>query len=256
MLSDLSESFWRGKLGERGRVMMKLDHVVYFTKKAPLEVVWEQKELGWHTVMGGSHEEWGTYNALMYVNNAYIEWLALENERVAKASDNPLIKLYLHDRENNEGWGTICFSVEGIEDFNERLVQQGYQTSGVLNAQRKTTSGEIKRWKMLFIEQEPSDQLPYPFFIEWEIAESERFESLRADGSILQANEQLEVTTCLFNVHNAPQVVKAWQQLLGVEKTEDTVIELSNCTLQFSEQIQNDEKERLIDVAIEHRESM
>lgn len=241
-------------LEKRGMVKMKLDHVVYFTKKTPLEVVWEQKELGWHAVMGGSHEQWGTYNALMYVNNAYVEWLALEDEQVAKSSHNPLIQLYLQDRKHGEGWGTICLSVEGIEAFNEQLLQQGYETSDVLRANRKTTSGEVKKWKMLFIEQQPSDALPYPFFIEWEVAEAERLESLRADGTILKENEALEVTNCLFTVHDAEKEADEWRQLLGIEKTENTVIQLANCTLQFSKSAQEDCKERLIDVSIEHRQ--
>ncbi len=235
---------------------MKVDHVVYFTQKTPLEVVWEQRQLGWHAVMGGSHEQWGTYNALMYVHNAYIEWLALEHEKIANASDNPLIQLYMYDRADVEGWGTICFSVEQIEAVHNRLKKQGYPTSGILHAERKTTSGAIRRWKMLFIDQKPSDALPYPFFIEWEIEEKERLEILRTEGTILQENEQLEVTSCLFNVRDVEQTTEEWQVILGLESTKDTentMIKLPNCTLKFTEKIK-EVKERLIDVSIVYRE--
>ena len=34
--------------------MVKLDHVVYFTEKAPATIVEEQAYLGWHAVIGGS----------------------------------------------------------------------------------------------------------------------------------------------------------------------------------------------------------
>ena len=57
---------------------MKLDHVVYFTNKAPAKIVAEQQASGRHAVVGGRHEQWGTHNALLYTKNAYIEWLSVE----------------------------------------------------------------------------------------------------------------------------------------------------------------------------------
>ena len=55
---------------------MKLDHVVYFTGKELNRIVEEQRSQGRHAVIGGRHEQWGTHNALLYVKNAYVEWLA------------------------------------------------------------------------------------------------------------------------------------------------------------------------------------
>lgn len=233
---------------------MKLDHVVYFTKKSPVDIVSEQRQLGWYTVVGGSHKQWGTCNALMYVSNAYIEWLSLENEKIATLSENPLVKLYLYDRDYGEGWGTVCFSVNGIEEFNKQLIAKGYTTSGVLNAERATVQGAIRKWKMVFIEQAPSDDLPYPFFIEWETEEQTRWNELRQDGTLVKSNEQLEITDCLFSVENAVETTNQWATLLEVEKTEDTVIRLSNCNMRFIDGASEGKKERLADISIEHLE--
>ena len=131
--------------------MVKLDHVVYFTDKTPKGMVAEQRAAGRHAVIGGSHEKWGTHNALMYVKNAYVEWLSVEHLAIAEQANHPLTEQLLHD---GEGWGTICLSVVGIEKFNEEVNNKGFRTSGVLKAERKTVGGEIRKWKMLFIEQQ------------------------------------------------------------------------------------------------------
>lgn len=230
---------------------MKLDHVVYFTKKTPSVIVEEQKKMGWHTVIGGSHEKWGTYNALMYVNNAYIEWLSIENEELAHQASNPLVKLYLYDTNDHEGWGTICCSVDDIEAFQQQLIKKGYQTSGVINAERKTVEGDIRRWKMLFIEQEPTNALPYPFFIEWEASEEVRLAQLRKNGTLLKGNERLEISECLFYVSNVEETVKEWVTLLNSEVSENAIINLRNCQIIFIGSEQKEMKERLADVSIQ-----
>lgn len=223
--------------------MVKLDHVVYFTAKSPEEVVKEQKEVGKHAVIGGSHENWGTYNALMYVKNAYVEWLSVEQMDIAKGANHPLIEQLLYD---DEGWGTICLSVDNIEAFNEELQNKGLQTSGVLKAERKTLSGEIRRWKMLFVNQPVSEQLPMPFFIEWEEPEEVRLKKLRADGTISPENERLEIKKCIFGVNDPAREVSIWSDLLAVG-ADDFQISLPNVVLKF---IEKKGKERLAEVLI------
>lgn len=100
---------------------MKLDHVVYFSKKTPGEIVQEKKALGYHVVIGGQHKQWGTENALLYVKNAYVEWLTTRDLEIMQQATNPLIKLYRLDLEEGEGWGTICLSVNQIDQYNEQL---------------------------------------------------------------------------------------------------------------------------------------
>ena len=113
---------------------MKLDHVVYFTGKELNRIVEEQRSQGRHAVIGGRHEQWGTHNALLYVKNAYVEWLAIEHQAIAEEANHPLTNLLLHDLREGEGWGTICLSVDGIERFKEDIENKGFQTSGVLDA--------------------------------------------------------------------------------------------------------------------------
>lgn len=232
--------------------MVKLDHVVYFTEKSPDKVVKEQISLGWHTVVGGSHEKWGTHNALMHVNNGYIEWLSVEHPRIAETANHQLVDLLLRDISEGDDWGTICFTVEGIDVFNERLKSLEYKTSGVLQAERKTKDGNIRKWKMLFIDQELSSSLPLPFFIEWDEKEEERSIGLRADGTISQDNEKLEITECHFGVSLPKEEVTKWATLLSAEVGDENTIKLPNTLLKFSKRESINGNERLSDVVIEH----
>lgn len=232
--------------------MIKLDHVVYFTKKAPAQVVEEQEHLGWHAVIGGKHEKWGTQNALMYVKNAYIEWLSVEHEKIAKNSNHQLVEQLLRDLPEGENWGTICCSVQGIDKFNEEISAAGYQTSGVLHAERKTTTGNIVKWKMLFIKQKISDALPLPFFIEWEKDDVTRLKNLRDDCMIFPGNEKLAVTECLFSVNDPSRVVAEWRALLSAGTSEINFIVLPNVIFKFIQNEFGNKRERLVDVVIEH----
>ncbi|MBO1913185.1 VOC family protein, partial [Microvirga sp. 3-52] len=135
--------------------------------------------------------KWGTHNALMYVRNAYIEWLSVENKHIAEKSDHQLVNLLLRDVSGGDAWGTICLTVDNIESFDTNIRARGYQTSGVIHAERKTARGDSRKWKMLFINQQPSANLPLPFFIEWEKGDEARLTELREDGTILPDNEKL-----------------------------------------------------------------
>jgi len=227
---------------------MKLDHVVYFTEKSPEEIVREQNEEGKHAVIGGRHEKWGTHNALMYVKNAYIEWLSIEKRDVAVNADHPLVNLLMHDVEAGDGWGTICLSVDKIERFDEEIRNKGFDTTGVLQAERRTASGLLRRWKMLFVKQPVSDELPYPFFIEWEEAEEIRLAQLREDGALIEENEGLEIRECIFSVEDPLRDTGEWAVLLSQKVGDSNDIELENVRLRF---VQRDgRKDRLKDVVI------
>ena len=213
---------------------MLLDHIVHFVGKSPQEAseFWRQK--GYHAIAGGQHLNWGTYNALLYTKDCYIEWLALENPEVAKSADHPLVDLFLHDKR---GFGTICLRTDSIAQVNERLLTEGIETSGVLDAERRTGNGDLIRWKLLFIKEAVSDRLPSPFFIEWEEGDETRYESLRSTGAITPANENTEIEACVFGVQNIESSEEKWRMILG------GTLQLDNCRLEFQKAEQL--KERL-----------
>jgi hypothetical protein len=233
---------------KRGKHQMKLDHVVYFTSKNPEEIVEEQKNEGKHVVIGGRHEKWGTHNALMYVKNAYVEWLSVERAEFAAQVDHPLTRLLLHDLKEKDGWGTICLSVPDIVQFNEEITNKGFATSGVIDAERRTAGGELRKWKMLFVEQPISSELPYPFFIEWELPEESRLEQLRAEGALTVENEKLEIQECVFSVEDPLRDTGEWAILLSQKVGDSNDITIGNVRLRFIQQ--EGGKDRLQEVVI------
>ncbi|ARD48067.1 VOC family protein [Sporosarcina sp. P33] len=216
---------------------MKLDHIVYFTNDEINEVVNEQHAKGNCAAAGGRHENWGTANALLYTDNAYIEWLTVEEEGKARAAaaDQPLIAQYFHDRQYGDGWATVCFSVPDIEQWKEELDNKGFTTTDVLPAARRTADGKVLRWKMLFIEQSVSGELPYPFFIEWEESEAERMERLEKNGARTAVHRQRRISECVFHVEDPLRETGEWAVLLSQKAGDDHDIRIGDVVFRFIE---------------------
>ncbi|WP_144510666.1 VOC family protein [Bacillus sp. FJAT-22090] len=229
---------------------MYLDHIVHHVTKTPKEIASDWKEKGFHAVVGGRHTHWGTYNALLYTRTSYIEWLALEHEDIAQKANHPLINLLLDDLKTKPGFGTICIRTTAIDELCRQLEEKGIETSGVLQAERKTISGFVRRWKMLFVKEETSDALPTPFFIEWEENDVERYQTLQEDGTIQESNLQLTVSSCEFHVNNPREVMDKWKKYFDLEEEDDHILLLTNTKLVFTK-LENGTKERLAVVHID-----
>lgn len=222
--------------------MFELDHVVNFTKKSPTTIANEMTISDLHPVVGGQHLQWGTHNALFYTQSSYIEWLAVEDLQQASNSEHPLIRQLLYDIEYKEGFASVCLRSTDLAKMDRYFQKMGYKTSGVLDSERKTASGEIRRWKMLFINQTINNSLPYPFFIEWEQETEERLQALRADGTLKEANEDLVIEKCVFHVHDVEQKLTHWARLLSLP-IKDNTLKLGNTIFEFVKS--DEERERL-----------
>ncbi|GEK29915.1 MAG: VOC family protein [Kurthia sp.] len=227
--------------------MFELDHVVYFTKRSPEEVVEKVEIEKVHPVIGGQHLQWGTHNALFYTKSSYIEWLSIEDLEKARHTNHPLIKQLLYDVDDRDGFASICLRSDNLEQMDKYFSKMGYKTSGVLPSERKTADGEVIRWKMLFIDQKVDESLPYPFFIEWEKDTEERYSALRESGAVKEANEELTINKCKFHVHDVEKKLTQWSRLLSLP-FKDNQLKLSNTKFEFIES--NDEKERLQTVEV------
>lgn len=228
---------------------MYLDHIVHQVTKTPTEVAADWKANGFHAVVGGQHLHWGTYNALLYTKTSYIEWLALEDEDKANTANHPLVNLLLHDLKAGPGFGTICIRTTTIDQLWKSLEENGVATSGVLHAERKTASGLVRKWKMLFIKEKIGQNLPTPFFIEWEESDEERYRLLQKEGTIESSNLDLSITSCEFHVRNPREVMDKWKKYFGfIEQDEHTLL-LANTALVFRK-LENETKERLARIYI------
>lgn len=230
--------------------MMYLDHIVHSVTKKPIEVAEDWTEKGIHAVVGGQHTKWGTYNALLYTKTSYIEWLAVEYEEIAKNANHPLIDLMLHDlKTSGAGFNTICIRTTAIDDLSKQLQEQGIKTSGVLHAERKTTSGLVRKWKMLFVKEDIGDALPSPFFIEWEESDEEKYRLLQKDGTIEKSNLELSITACEFHVRKPREVMDKWKSYFQLTEQDEQTLLLENTRLIFRQS--NNIKERLASIDID-----
>lgn len=227
-----------------------MDHIVHQVTKKPSEVAENWKEKGFHAVEGGRHVNWGTHNALLYTENSYIEWLAIEDKDIAIKANHPLINLLLHDLELGPGFGNICIRTNDIEGVDKRLKSKGIETSGVLQAERKTTSGIIRKWKMLFIQEKVNSSLPSPFLIQWEEPDDVRYLRLKDEGAVTEENLQQSIRECEFHVRNPRGIIEKWINYFGLKKVEDGVLLLGNTRLTFT-CIKSHERERLANIYIE-----
>ncbi|RNF39224.1 VOC family protein [Planococcus salinus] len=205
---------------------MYLDHVVHFVDKTPQQTADFWQRLGYPALVGGQHLKWGTHNALLYGKDCYIEWLAIRDLQTAEDANHPLVNLFLNDRK---GFGTVCLRTASIAEVNERLLADGIRTSGVMDAERQTSTGDLIRWKLLFIEEPISEGLPAPFFIEWEEDDETRYENLRSAGMASPASESMEIERCVFGVHDTEASEERWRTILGGD------LQLENCLLTFQQ---------------------
>lgn len=190
---------------------LALDHIVHFIQHHPNAAVEEWEKLGFHAVMGGSHENWGTFNSLLYVGESYIEYLAIENIAIAAKSDNPLISQFVKDLPNGEGIGQICFRTNNMLQLKEVLEAKGCKTYPIFNGSRKRQDGTMIKWKMLFIKDQSS--LPYPFFIEWEQENSIRMKDLKALGYLDERLMEHSIHSIYVAVNDCEFAARDWANL-------------------------------------------
>ncbi len=109
--------------------MYKLDHIVHFVEQ-PEKLVDQMNAIGVHTVLGGRHEMWGTYNSLSYFNDlSYIEFIGIFDEELfSKSAKKPFT---LHEtyekRQRENGFNRIALRTNTIEEDAKRLQKQDYQ---------------------------------------------------------------------------------------------------------------------------------
>jgi hypothetical protein len=113
---------------------------------------------GLTAVAGGRHPEWGTANWIVPVGDAYLELVAVVDERVAERSAfgrwvaraDPVILRPI-------GWSVRAVSLDAVSTRLGLTVTTG---------SRATPSGRLLTWKLAGVEHAAVEPI-LPFFIEW-----------------------------------------------------------------------------------------
>lgn len=227
--------------------MLAFDHLVHIVGCTPKEAEEQMRAIGFHTVQGGEHTNWGTWNSLCYFDLSYIEFLAVQHEDKAKQANNPLVQETVEKLQNGEGMLQIALRTNHIEELAEMLVKKGLQVKGPFEGKRMRNDGHLIQWKMLFVEQEES-RPKLPFFIQWEESDEDRRLDLQEVGVIApHSNDVKEIHTIYYAVKNVRETVDRWKEIFEVQVilTEDhkdwnalcQSVLLGNINIQFCEPI-------------------
>ncbi|MGN7175363.1 hypothetical protein BK139_20045 [Paenibacillus sp. FSL R5-0490] len=189
-----------------------LDHIVHFIKAEPAAAAAKWRDHGYKAIAGGSHEKWGTYNSLLYIGHSYLEFLSIEKDHIALSTDNPLIKQLTEEIRHGEGIGQICFRTNNIEDLQNELTENGFETFPIFNGSRKREDGSILSWKMLFIKENPGYK--YPFFIDWGMEDDKSLEGLKQQGLIDEKLAAKKIEAVYIASKDCEKSAAAWQEIM------------------------------------------
>ncbi|WP_052345691.1 VOC family protein [Paucisalibacillus sp. EB02] len=148
--------------------MLALDHIVIAGRNAEEDSITYNKRFAVKAVKGGEHENWGTYNYLAYFSNqAYIEWLGINNYDKAMKSDNPLITHLVYMLDQNEtGPFQFALRTDQMDDYVQHFKENNIPFDGPYPGKRLRPDGTLLSWRMLFPKYDITEGM-LPFLIEW-----------------------------------------------------------------------------------------
>lgn len=239
--------------------MFELDHLVHFVDK-PEKLIEVTKEMGLHTVMGGKHTNWGTYNSLCYFGLSYIEFIGIyDDELFELAAKEPYT---LHEtykkRQNRNGIARIALRTTSIEEDAKRLQQLDYEVFGPTEFSRIRPDGSVLKWQLLHFGKS-STVIDFPFLIQWEEEDEKRSIDLVEKGAIVNhAAGNIRIKEILIEVQHL-SFLQQWAELFHYKiKKEPTQMKLygPNCLFTFiqSKEGNNEIKQVTFTGAIENKE--
>lgn len=240
-------------------IVYKLDHIVHFVEK-PEKLVNQMNAYGVHTVAGGRHEIWGSYNSLSYFDDlSYIEFIGIYDEKLfTQAAKNPFTLFETYEKRNREnGFTRIALRTNKIEEDAKRLRDVGLTVFGPDSFSRKRPDGSTVSWKLLHFGLE-GQEIDFPFLIEWDDEDQERVDELVKNGTVRNHSlGNLKIKEVIFSVSSL-EIAKRWSKLFNFEvESSDTFLKIKtpNCNLLFTPNSDNQNiiKEVLISGANEEK---
>lgn len=213
-----------------------LDHVVHFVEKPEL-LVPATRQIGLHTVNGGKHEMWGTYNSLCYFGLSYVEFIGIFDEDLFEISAKEPYTLHetYQKRTRQNGALRIAMRTTTIEKDAEAIRVMGYEINGPQTFSRTRPDGSLLKWKLLHFGKR-GHTLDFPFIIQWEGHDDARKGELEESGILKPhpvGNLQLEEVVIGCSDVN---IAHEWGKILRFQiETSPSSIKLKgeNCRLIF-----------------------
>ncbi|RCX23344.1 glyoxalase-like protein [Fontibacillus phaseoli] len=196
--------------------IMKWDHLVHYVNDLdkPVEIFGDH---GLVAFKGGSHKDWGTYNALSYFGLTYIEFLGIENLELAKATEhNVVVRDAVKVLPGHEVLSRVVIRTDDIEETAASLKSAGLSLSPIIDGRRLDNEGRLIEWRMMTIDGD-FQGLVYPFVIQWNGTDEERLERLTASG-VIQSHPagQAEIKKAIFRVSDPAAAAEHWGECFGL----------------------------------------
>ncbi|WKT78654.1 VOC family protein [Lysinibacillus fusiformis] len=215
------------------------DHLVHQVESPEnIKVFFNKRNV--HTVNGGQHTMWGTYNTLSYFGLSYIEQIAIyDRDLFEQAALYPYSLHYTFKRDHErQGFSRIALRTKNIEDEGQRLRALGYEVYGPDACSRTRPDGTIIEWKLLHFGMSGLS-VDFPFLIEWADDDEERLAQLKASGAI-DEKQAITMESIQFFVKDVEETAQLWQKVLQLpdfEQHEQFIsLQLPNMRLDFYEE--------------------
>lgn len=199
---------------------IKWDHLVHYVNDLE-KTIGIFKENGLIALKGGSHKEWGTYNALSYFGLTYIEFLAIEDLALAKATEhNIVVKDAVTHLPEHEVLSRAVIRTDDIEEVAADLAEKGLELSPIIDGKRLDTHGRLIEWRMMTIKGN-FHGLVYPFVIQWLEKDEERLVNLNNLGiNLPHPAGDVAMIEAVFSVSNPKETAEHWAELFNLSIVE------------------------------------
>ncbi|MFY0544394.1 VOC family protein [Brevibacillus sp. H7] len=204
----------------------RFDHLVHFVND-PQEAIKLLRKNGIYAVEGGVHENRGTYNVLSYFDLSYIEFLGVYDKQIVEerqSIEHSLIETIVKD-SYTEGFSRIAIRTNQLEKVAEHFLKQGLTVNGPVPLSRRRPDGSVIHWKLLYVGHK-DQELPLPFFIQWEENDEERRNDLK-DRKVIAPHPAGDVSLSYvaFAVKDLNTTVDNWSKWLGLKRGDEFVDE-------------------------------
>ncbi|MBX6351918.1 MAG: VOC family protein [Thermoflavifilum sp.] len=235
-----------------GGTAAEFDHLVHFVPD-PETARMAFETLGIHTVAGGRHVEWGTYNTLAYFDLAYIEWLGVED--AVKAREFALGQQAMALLPRGGGAARFAVRVRDIEARAARWQAAGLSFVGPMPGRRMRPDGSVIEWSLLFPLHEDWMRLPVPFAIQWQQDDETRRKDLLDRGALSAAPEgQWALRRLIGMVRQPSETVARWLAYYPEWRVDsdgqDTVVHAGQIDVVLRPLLQSEEPERFTQVIL------
>jgi catechol 2,3-dioxygenase-like lactoylglutathione lyase family enzyme len=205
--------------GSRARgaeVEFGFDHVVIAVRDLP-GAIERYTALGFHVEPGGRHPGFGTANALIQLDNGYIELLAVEDAEVALGAGirrREVVEYLERQAGGLIGYALTCDSLAAVRRRGGRAEPR--LDMPPLEMSRIRPDGSTLRWRLLV----PGGSTwcrPWPFLIEWEAPEGPAPQGPAPEGARgPHANGALAVDAIVVGTTSLSRVTAFFRENLGL----------------------------------------